>query len=133
MDPASFITGLKEAIKWVLAVGDYLQTAKTKADEAHSHAIVALNEACVATRAHLAELREQHRNPLTNRDLANLWLAAHHGLMQLNPDLAERCRFKADYWSDPVIWNDAKIDAAKIGLDELVAASAKLPRECFAS
>jgi hypothetical protein len=59
-----------------------------------------------------------------NPELVGLWSEASLQIAAFDPALADRLRSKAEYWSDPQLWDARRISAAAIGID-LVADDAR--------
>lgn len=56
-----------------------------------------------------------------NPDLVALWSEASLQIVEFDPKLARRLREKAEYWSNPELWDDQKISDAAIGIDQVAA------------
>lgn len=93
-------------------------------------ALQALVSATIKTTAYLANVR---RGAQIERDrestLAQLWSEASIELREINPDLAERCFIKAEYWADPEQWTDTQIQEARIGIESIKDEAQLLYRE----
>ena len=86
--------------------------------EALKMSVGALSKAILETKAYL-------RNGLNNRiqekedQIRELWNQAHIQLRSTDKELAARCFRKAEYWTDPINWNDQMIDQYNISLDSM--------------
>ena len=51
--------------------------------------------------------------------LSELWSKVAIAALPFNPDLAQRCYLKSEYWANPERWTDEQIDAAKIRIVQM--------------
>jgi hypothetical protein len=91
---------------------------------AYKTALKSIYVAAFETKAYLAPTRAQ--NPDTELQLSRLWTDAALELQPINPNLAERCLIKAEYWADPSTWTQQQIDESRIGLDGIIGESRQL-------
>lgn len=85
-------------------------------------AIRAVWSAVDNTRMHLNRTKSGKADPtLPNPELVQLWVDASLEIVALNPDLARRLREKAEYWSDPNLWDESRIASARISIEEINA------------
>jgi hypothetical protein len=94
-------------------------------DERFDEALLAVHQAANRTRAYLADVRfdPDSRERDRENDLSNAWMRVGDCLRRLHdPDaeaLYQRCFVKAEYWADPEVWKDGRLQEAGIGLDRL--------------
>lgn len=122
---------LLKAADSVLGWFGFLRKEKTTQDEQERRAIRALYAAVMETgiyfrrleKPHLAntkrEQKEFKRDINKEEALARLWTEASIELRDVNPDLAERCFFKAQYWIDRDEWTEEDIHRTNIALKRM--------------
>jgi hypothetical protein len=74
------------------------------------------------------ERKEFVRNIQTEEALSRLWMEASIELRSINPDLAERCFFKGQYWADRDSWSDEDVRKANIRLAKVLEDAKALMR-----
>jgi hypothetical protein len=97
---------------------------------------VALNETLLyfrrLDRPYLArskkEKAEFERNVQAEESLSRLWIEASVELRDINPDLAERCFFKGQYWADRDGWTDDDVRKTNIKLEKVLEDASALMR-----
>jgi hypothetical protein len=66
------------------------------------------------------EKREFKRNIQTEEALSRLWIEASIELRNIDPNLAERCFFKGQYWADRDSWSEGDLRKANIKLEKVL-------------
>ncbi|MEH2623876.1 hypothetical protein V1292_001931 [Bradyrhizobium sp. AZCC 1719] len=87
-------------------------TPHAKEEMVHD-ALFAIDEALVATIAHMKAQRDKARPKTTRDQLARLWQTASRALSRLDHDFAEMCQYKALGWVDKKQWERAD----QLGID----------------
>jgi TIR domain len=96
-----------EALVQVGQLLDRLQSRRATFDDPTKAAVRAVWRAVDQTKLHLAAIREARTDRGTpKQELAELWSDASLAIVDVDPEFARRLRKKAEYWSDPVSWQD---------------------------
>ncbi|MDA2934585.1 hypothetical protein MYX82_09615 [Acidobacteria bacterium AH-259-D05] len=98
-----------------------ISAEKTQHREEIRTALKSIYVAALETKMYLADIRDPQEkvNRETEAKLSLLWAEAAVALREIDPDLANRCLLKADYWSDPNRWTDYQIDQSRIRVDQV--------------
>jgi hypothetical protein len=123
-EAATFITFLGLVENWLRD----RRNAQAKASEERTGAIEALLDAMKMTEEHLDRCRSGEVALRENRALTRLWQRAANRLKDVDPSLAQRCRFKGDYWTHPQEWTGQQIDAADIRIKRMSAEANRMLR-----
>jgi len=114
------ITGCK-------AILDHISTHRNVKREICDRALAALYLACTETKIYIQRFqRTGISNRQTEEELARLWSKASVPLRHLDPDLANRCSAKSEYWLSPENWSDADIAQYRIGIGQVANEARKL-------
>jgi hypothetical protein len=73
-----------------------------------------------------SEQKDFKRDIQREEALARLWTEASVELRDVNPDLAQRCFFKAQYWTDRDTWTEADVHQTNIALQRLAREAREL-------
>jgi hypothetical protein len=95
----------------------------------NKEALEALLLATYSTKAYLADSRVDGRKREVERILSEQWIKAAVSLKHIRingPEFADKCLLKADYWSDPDLWENQKKTLAEIDLDEICTKAREL-------
>jgi hypothetical protein len=122
------IFSLAEAMPELATLLQQLSSRAQVLDDPRKAAIRAIWRAVDRTRLHLGAIREENPNARKpNPELVELWSDAAMSILDIDPQLSQRMREKAEYWSDPPWWRprDAALD---LSVDSVVRdAEALLP------
>lgn len=115
-DFATLLTTWDSLRKWV---SDF-SASRDRRTQSHTDALLAIYMAATETKGYLTELhRKAHRSREKEVSLSKLWVEAGIRLRKIQPDLADRCITKAEYWTDPESWSAKQIEQARIGLKQM--------------
>lgn len=91
------------------------------ADRHHRIAMKSLYVAAEETQRYLSSVDAGGRSsPAAQERLSELWRDAAEAFRMIDPDLAGRCELKGMYWSDPNLWTQGDINAARISLRSML-------------
>jgi hypothetical protein len=109
----ALVKGLIEFLKYL---GQHEIQSREQKDLALSAIISAANE----TKIYIQQVQ---RNGQPNREieekLSRLWAAASVPLRHFDPDLANRCLEKSDYWLSPTNYSATDIVKFRIGIEQV--------------
>ncbi len=119
------------------SIGSWVDRFSRRDERIEEREKVGLRALCLAlneTRLYVAKLEraKSETGNFEGRDfgqeekLSNLWTEAAPLLKRIDPDLAQRCLEKADYWTDPEDWSVQDIKNAGIGLERVHLETKKL-------
>jgi hypothetical protein len=98
--------------------------------ELHDQALAAIYAAANETRIYIAHtLQTKGPDQQREAELARLWTKAAVPVRHVDPDLADRCLLKADYWINPDRWTVGQVREFRIGLDNIYDYARQLLRE----
>jgi len=118
---------LMEIGNYVISWFNTLAQDNRRNDEDYKKALLKIYLAANETRAYIATLKKRKNQDREKEvQLAHLWTEASVELRSINPDLAQRCLLKGEYWSDPLNWDHDSIDTARISLKEVTRRAQKL-------
>ncbi len=125
----SLLSLLNQIKQWL----EFARASDEKKDAQYEAGIEALYTALGETKIYIGSIRQKEKlghqivkNPETEAQLSRLWMKASLEIRHYNPDLAERCRLKWDYWADPDGWTDEQLNEAHIALDEVFEEAGRL-------
>ncbi|MCZ6877225.1 MAG: hypothetical protein O7G29_03690 [Acidobacteria bacterium] len=102
--------------------GLFKDTAKRRRlqDERGQAAVEAALRAVNETKLYLLELaRSEHRDLDREGDLSRYWTDTAARLHGIDDDLAQRCRLKGEYWTDPDQWDEQRLKETRILLTQV--------------
>jgi hypothetical protein len=119
------INDIREAIPEIRLIIAEVLARQQQPSTPEQVAIRAIWSAVDNTRMHLSKTESGIADGAQpNSELVQLWSEASLQIAAINPDLSMRLRQKAEYWSDPRLWDDSRITQARIDID-LVADDAR--------
>ena len=91
-------------------------------------ALKSIYVAALETKMYLAAIedRGEPQNHDTEAKLSRLWLEAALDLREIDPDLADRCLLKGDYWANPNRWTDEQVEESRINVNTVYEEARKL-------
>lgn len=96
------------------------QTERHYTDEKKESALLAINEALIATKEYVNESRGVKRfDQKREYELARLWAVAAAKSKQASAELATRLQDKSLYWSDTFEWAAEEVKKRKIDFESL--------------
>jgi len=102
-----------KAVSNVLAV---LKKAGDRDEDKITEALKAILVAASETESYLTDLNSKERERKRETSISKMWVEAGVLLRKIEPNLAERCIMKSDYWVDPDSWTTRQVKDAKITL-----------------
>lgn len=106
-----------QALQGLLA---QFQRERHRDEDREDAALMAIYVAAQETRLYIDRLRRcQAPDREAEEELARLWQKAAVPIRHFDPDLAERCMGKADYWLNPEAWSEEDIRANRIEIDRV--------------
>jgi hypothetical protein len=115
------------AFATIAAILARLEASTISRNKRYKNAISAIAVATNATQAYLVN-SDNGRNVDRDREhtLSSLWFKASVDVSKFNPDLAQSCDIKAQYWLEPSVWRKKDIAAAQIRLKEIIKEADRL-------
>lgn len=107
---------LEESIKLLWKV---LEEGKANKERLNNQKQEFLKASSKAVRQTLFYIRENKRDTKTEAELSDLWAEVALVTQPFDPNLAERCYLKGNYWANPDIWSDEEIENAGIELNRI--------------
>jgi hypothetical protein len=118
-----------DPLKAILEALKFLHLLSDEEQRQNKDALEALMVAAYSTRAYLADARSGQKRREVERVLSEHWIKATIQLRNIDLSLADKCFLKAEYWSDPELWEDNKRSTAEIDLEQIIARSRDLLRQ----
>jgi len=118
---------LKLIFDGTLTMVKFMKDNNNQNTEEYDSALLAIYAATTETKNYISSIgkRKKHAKE-KERKLSELWNKAGVKLRNINPDLAQRCIIKADYWANPDEWTMAEIKNSKITLNEIIKEAREL-------
>jgi hypothetical protein len=125
-----FITSIDAALSAIVMLLKSIKTTPPThppKKDPKTHAIKQVWEAVDETRIFLASVKVgEAEDNRPNPHLVKLWSEAALAIADIDSDLADRLRMKAEYWSDPTNWDSAQVINARIAIDEVATETRRL-------
>ncbi len=91
-------------------------------DERGQVAVEAILRAINETKLYLSAVaRSSQRDMDREGDLSRYWTDAAAKLRGIDEDLAQRCRLKGEYWTDPDQWDEHQLEKTRILLTQVAS------------
>lgn len=91
-------------------------------DEHGRRAVQSILRAVNETKLYLAALsRGEPRDTAREDDLSRHWIDTAAALRGIDDVLAQRCRLKGEYWTEPDRWDEQQVQTARILLTQIAA------------
>lgn len=116
LDLAPFLPQVFDRIRQMLA--DRRDARADRREDAR-RALSAFGEALISTQRYLRDMSTGNRDFDREADLARLWQGAAESLPQISPDLAATAATKMEYWTRPEVWEEARILAEGINIENV--------------
>lgn len=125
-----FITTIDAALSAILSALKSIKTTPPShpfKNDLKAHAIKDVWAAVDETRIYIASIKAgEAEDNRPNPHLVKLWSDAALAIADIDSDLADRLRMKAEYWSDPTNWNSEQVINARIAMDEVATETRRL-------
>lgn len=109
-----------DTIKVVLGWIEKFRESNNRVEDKHTEALRAIYVAASETESYIAEYNRSFESDREReRALSRLWVEAGVSLRKIDPNLAQRCITKADYWTNPESWSKTDIAKAQINLQTM--------------
>jgi hypothetical protein len=123
VDPVSAFTLFDKALSVLGLIRDEKKQRSAKMDQA----LLALYAALVETRSYISERESgKARDKKKEIAIARLWSTASVPLREIDTKLAERCFEKGGYWMEPDVWDQKRIEAKGIAIENMFEATRQL-------
>lgn len=107
-------------IKALQGLLDYFQRERHHQDDRQDAALMAIYVASQETKIYIERLRRGFKPSRDMEEaLARLWQKAAVPIRHFDPDLAERCMFKSEYWLNPAEWSDKDVKEQRIEIERV--------------
>ena len=108
---------------------DRRDTRQNARDETTRIAVQSISRAVLRTRAYLGQAgsADTERDLEKEQKLSELWNEAYQNLREVDPELADRCFLKADFWADRTSLDANNIQQYNITLDSMAEAVRSFP------
>lgn len=114
---AAVLLGIATALQGLLT---QVSEDRVREDEQFRRALKEVLRALNKTKAYIADRTcGQPRDRAREEELSLAWTRASGELWGVDPDLAERCELKGEYWADPAAWDQDDIEQARIGIEQV--------------
>lgn len=115
------VTTVVTILDKLLNVVGLIRNNRIQKDARTDEALFALYAALSETKVYAASLAEgkPHDREYEHK-LANMWHKASIPLRHIDPDLANRCFDKGNYWMYPNSWSEASIRDNRIAIDQVL-------------
>lgn len=123
VDPVSAFTLFDKALSVLGLIRDEKKQRSAKIDQA----LLALYAALVETRSYISDRESgKPRDKEKEIGIARLWSTASVPLREIDAKLAERCFEKGGYWMEPDVWDQKRIEAKGIAIENMFEATRQL-------
>ncbi len=110
---------LEESIKLLWKI---LEEGKANKEHTNKQHLEFLKVASKAVRRTLSYIRDENkRNTKIEEELSDLWADVAVAAQPFDPDLANRCYIKGNYWANPDKWQVDKVEEAGIEIERIEA------------
>jgi hypothetical protein len=114
MSLAELIPGLGKLL-------DYFASERHRRDDKFDAALAAIYAAATETKILLADTEQAgSRDREREREVARLWSAAAIPVRRFDPDLADRCLLKFEFWANPLKWKADDATEKRIAVDGIL-------------
>jgi hypothetical protein len=112
---------LTELIPGLSKLLDYFATERHRREDRVDEALNAIYAAATETKLLLADLARRKRRDISREQaVARLWSKAAIPVRRFDPDLANRCLLKFEFWADPDGWHADEATKKRIAIDEVL-------------
>lgn len=110
-----------EVISSILSLFNEGSKLRREQGELRETALDSIYMACTETKLYATEWdRTGKRNRKREVQLARLWKKASIPVRHFDPELANKCYYKGEYWLDPERWEDGEVRRLGIDLDRVI-------------